>query len=403
MARIVYLHQYFRTPAEGGGTRSYEFARRLAAAGFDVHMITSNQSNNAPRNWTVNELDGFTVHQLGVPYSNRMGLVRRLRAFTHFAVSASIKAKTLGADIVFATSPPLTVAMPAIAASLGRKVPLVFEVRDLWPEAPIALGVLKNTVPITVAKALERYIYGRSDHIVCLSPGIRDGVVATGYGLDKTTVIPNACDFDEFSVTPSDVARWEDAHPFLRDRSFVLYAGTLGKANNVCWLVELAHAVNAIDSSIAFVTMGDGAERESVARLAQRYRLLNSTFYLLPPAPKREVACAMGSACVSSVVLRPVKALESNSSNKFFDALAAGKPVVINYGGWQLDLLRENDAGLGLPSDDLPAAARRLVDAIHDTSHLLVMGQNARMLGETCFARDNLAHDFIQVISDALT
>jgi len=401
MPRLIYLHQYFQTPAEGGGTRSYEFAKRLAAAGYDVQMVTTDRSPNPGRGWSQETMDGFVIHRIGVPYSNHMGKWRRIAAFTQFALAASLKARHLNGDIVFATSTPLTIGFPGVAATLFRRAPLIFEVRDLWPEMPIALGFLKGKVQIAAAQWFERFIYRYSRHIVALSPGMRDGIVRIIHDSAKVTVIPNSCDLDQFPAPPSDIGAWLDSHPTLKGRQIVLYAGTMGAVNGVDWIVRLAEAVRPADPSIAFVLMGDGADRAKAEQLAKDRRLLGVNVFFLPPVPKHDVACALGAASLALSVFLPIKEMEANSANKFFDALAAGRPVAINYGGWQLELLQEHGAGVRLDAHDLNQSAQDVVKLLGDPARLQAMGRSARLLAETVFARDALGHVLIGLLGDS--
>ena len=169
--KIVYLHQYFNLPSDAGGTRSYEMARRLVAWGHEVHMVAS--SRDAEPNWRCGwretEESGIHVHWLPVPYSNAFSYAARTRAFFEFAWGAELKAASLEGDVVFATSTPLTIALPAVYAARRKQIPMVFEVRDLWPELPIAMGALRRPLLIAAARCLERFAYRNSAHIVALS------------------------------------------------------------------------------------------------------------------------------------------------------------------------------------------------------------------------------------------
>ena len=144
--RITYLHQYFNTPDMSGGTRSYEMARRLVARGHEVNMVTSWRTDDGRKKPFETVEDGIRVQWLPVPYSNAMSYAQRLVAFGRFVVASTRRAAALPSDIVFATSTPLTIALPAVYAARRQRVPMVFEVRDLWPELPIAMGALRNPV-----------------------------------------------------------------------------------------------------------------------------------------------------------------------------------------------------------------------------------------------------------------
>jgi len=158
--KIIYLHQYFNTPDMSGGTRSYEMARRMVAAGHEVQMVTSYREPGSNRSeWFKTEEAGIQVHWYPVPYSNHMSFAQRIKAFFSFALAARKKAVELDGDIIFATSTPLTIALPAVSASRKKKIPMVFEVRDLWPEMPIAVGALKNPLMRFAAHKLEHWAY----------------------------------------------------------------------------------------------------------------------------------------------------------------------------------------------------------------------------------------------------
>ncbi len=210
--RILYLHQFFITRAGVGGTRSYEFARRFVERGHAVRMVTA-----APG---PSEVDGIEVVGARGGYSDYVSAThtsypRRMLAFARFALGASREAlRGPRPDVVYATSPPLTIALPALLAAARHRAPLVFEVRDLWPEAPIQMGALRNPLARRLARALEHFVYRRSTRVIALSPGIRDGVIAAGVAPDRVSLVPNASDLELFSptstATPSGAA-WASA------------------------------------------------------------------------------------------------------------------------------------------------------------------------------------------------
>ena len=145
--RIVYLHQYFRTPDMVGGTRSYEMARRLVDKGHSVHMITSSETpSDDEALWRTTNENGIDVHWTPVPYDNSMGYNARIKAFFAFAWRAAHKTATFSPDVIFATSTPLTIALPGVYGAYRAGCPMVFEVRDLWPLVPIEIGALRNPV-----------------------------------------------------------------------------------------------------------------------------------------------------------------------------------------------------------------------------------------------------------------
>lgn len=403
LTRLVYLHQYFNTRSEAGGIRSYEFAKRLVHYGYDVHVVTSDrnaESSGGP--WRIQHLDGFTVHWLAEPYSNHMSFGRRVLAFLRFALRSSARARALRGDVVFATSTPLTIAIPAVAAKFGRRIPMIFEVRDLWPDVPIAVGALKGRGVVFLARALEKFAYGHADQIVALSPGMAEGVARRGYPRDLVTVIPNAADLDLFAVEDAELEEWRSLHPQYRNRPLVTYAGTFGLVNNVEYLVDVADCMQNIDPIVAFLLVGSGAQKESVKRRASDAGLLNRNVFIEESVAKRELPLILAASSVATSVVLPIPELEANSANKFFDALAAGRPMAVNYSGWQRDLLESNGAGLYLDPHDPQGAAIALHELIADDGRLAEMGTNGRALAVRKFARDELAQELNAVIERAL-
>lgn len=401
--RIVYLHQYFSPPDVPAGSRSYEMALRFAAAGHDVHVVASSrieESTIVPR-VRPPDPEGVTVHWIPVRYETHMGFARRMWAFVAFAARAAWRARRLKADVVLASSTPLTIALPGVFAKRGKRAPMVFEVRDLWPEVPIAMGALKHPVLRWAAGRLEQFAYRHADAIIALSPGMADGVIRAGVPADKVSVVPNACDNAQFDV-PGEVGEaFRNARPWLRDRPLVVYAGTLGRANGVGYLARLAHEVSRIDDDFRFLIVGDGPERASVAQLASDLGVLDRTFFMEGWVPKSSVPAVMSAADLSVSVFLPVRELEHNSANKFFDTLAAGRPVAVNYGGWHADLIRDHDLGVILDPTDLTSAATSLVSFVRSGPRIEAARANARRLADDRFDRDRLTTIALGVIEKA--
>lgn len=404
MARIVYLHQYFNTREGHGGTRSYEFARRLAERGHDVQLVTSDravQGRGGPR-WRVEKIAGFSVHWLKEPYSNSMSLTRRAWAFLRFAIRASWRARSLQGEIIFATSTPLTIIIPALVAKFGRRVPIVFEVRDLWPEMPIAVGAIKRPPAVWLSRELEKLAYRSAVEIVALSEGMKAGVVAAGISPERVTVIPNASDIDLFSATPEATATFWVRHPELQGREIVAYAGTLGRLNGVGYIVDVASELLELSPTIAFVIVGSGAEERQIRDRAEAAGVLGVNVFLWSRIPKTEVVELFAAAAAVASLFVPIKAMEANSANKFFDGLAAGRPILINYGGWHRELIEEHRAGLYLDPARPNDAARVLAEFMVDKRLRTEFGLNSRRLARSHFDRDNLAATFINVLERSL-
>jgi glycosyltransferase involved in cell wall biosynthesis len=376
--RILYLHQFFITRAGVGGTRSYEFARRFVARGHRVRMVTAGGG--------ARTVDGIEVVGVRGGYSDyvratAVSYPRRMLAFARFALGATAAAlRGPRPDVILATSPPLTMALPALAASLRWRAPLVFEVRDLWPEAPIQMGALRNPLLRGAARALERLVVRRARRLIALSPGIRAGLIAAGAKPERVELVPNASDLDLFRPAPPP------------ERFRVSYFGTMGEANDLSAAIEAARLLPEVE----FVLMGEGKRRAELERAAP-----DNVRFTGPAGSKQEVAelAAASSACLT--LFKDVPVLATNSPNKLFDTFAAGRPAVVNMTGWMRELVEDNWAGLYARAGDARDLADKLAWLRDHPSEAEQMGRNARALAERRFGRDELAARALAVLEEA--
>jgi glycosyltransferase involved in cell wall biosynthesis len=396
--RITYLHQYFNTPDMSGGTRSYEMARRLVALGHEVNMITSWREANGRKGWFVTDEAGIKVHWLPVSYSNRMSLSKRMRAFFHFALRSAQCAASFEADIVFATSTPLTIALPAVYAARRRKVPMVFEVRDLWPEMPIGTGALKSPVQIRLARALESWAYRQASAVVALSPGMKQGVVDSGYPASGVAVIPNSSDNQAFAFDAEEARRFRASRSWLGDKPLLIYTGTFGRVNGVGYAIDLAKALLTLGSDIRLLLVGDGVEHDAVIQQARTTGVYEKNLFFEPRMPKRDMPLLFSAANMCSSFFIDLPEMRINSANKFFDALAASKPIFLNYGGWTHDLVAEHDCGVTAWRRPIKEVAIELNHKMNDPIWLCRAGDSSKKLAMRYFDRDVSAKQFEQVL-----
>jgi glycosyltransferase involved in cell wall biosynthesis len=397
--KIIYIHQYFNTPEMSGGTRSYEIARRLVGTGHEVIMITSWRDHYTNKNWFQTEEAGIRVYWLPVRYSNNMGFLKRIFAFVNFAIKSSKLSATLAGDVVFATSTPLTIAIPAVLVSNKLKVPMVFEVRDLWPALPIAIGVIRNPILKELARKLERWAYRHSSAIVTLSPGMKLGVIASGYPENKIAVIPNGSDIIQFDYDAVAERHLRSKLPWLRvDRPLLVYAGTFGKINGVGYAVELAKSLKNIGSNVLILLVGDGSERQCIVDMAKDLGVFQDNIYIESPMPKSNMPALFSAASMTLSLFVDLPEMRANSANKFFDSLAAGKPVLLNYGGWMHDLVIERACGLPMWKVPMDIVAAELDQAMNDSAWLAQSGSSARQLAIDYFDRNKLACQFEKLL-----
>src|SRR5690554_7997827 len=386
-----------------GGTRSYEMARRMVAAGHEVHMVTSYREPEGSRQgWFQTDEAGIQVHWYPVPYSNHMSFFQRLKAFFSFALAARKKALQLDADIIFATSTPLTIALPAVPASRKKKIPMVFEVRDLWPEMPIAVGALKNPLLRFAAHRLEHWAYHNAEAVVALSPGMKEGVLRTGYPAEKVAVIPNSSDNAEFQYNAEAGAKFRAQREWLGERPLLVYTGTFGPTNGVGYMVPVAQELLRLNSDVRILLVGEGKEKLEIIEQAEKAGVLGKNLFIEEMLPKREVPALLSAADMASALFIDLPEMRPNSANKFFDALASGTPVLLNYGGWMHDLVTKHGCGLPMWRKSVAEVAEILDAKMHDQAWLHQAGQAARKLAEGYFDRDILADQLISVLHAAV-
>lgn len=401
---ILYIHQYFSTPRGRTGTRSYEFARRWVAAGHRVTVLTSRaqlppEDLGPQRRGLVShlEIDGIEVTVLNIHYRQAMGFCQRVWAFVSFMVLASWMALRIPAvDLIYATSTPLTVGVPAMVVRLLRRRPYVFEVRDVWPAGAVAMGAIRNRLAIRLLTVLERTVYRWAEAVVALSPGM-EAAVRQAAPYDKRVItVPNCCDTDRFcpEVDGSAIRRrrgWED-------RFVCVHVGAIGPTNGLDAIVEAANRVRG-DPDWLFVLVGEGSEKDRLQARCRALALVNVQF--LGGIPKCDLPVLLAAADLALVTFAPVPILEHNSANKFFDALSAGKPVVLNYGGWQREVIEAAGAGLGCQMGDNEEFFAALGALKSAPARRAAMGRQARKLATERFSRDMLAARTLAVLVEA--
>ncbi len=406
---ILYLYQFFSTRKDVGHTRAYEFAKQFVAQGHRVTVVTSGAGIEMTKSVHKSVVDGIEVVRLRAGYSNylvgnTLPYVARIKVFLSFLLRSTaycLCAKDLGTvDVLYATSPPLTVAVPALLIGFIRRVPLVFEVRDCWPEAPIQLGVLRQPLLIWLARALERLVYRRAKHVVALSPGMRDVILSTT-GLDtaKVSVVPNCADLDFFypGVEGADGVREALG---LENKFVCLYFGAMGEANGLRALLNAFRVLHIRgETQIVAVLCGAGKERASLETEAHEIGLDNVIF--TGPLPKEAVPKLVAAADICLSHFKDVPILGTSSPNKLFDALSAGKPVLDNTNGWIKELLESYQVGLSIPANDPALFADALSRLSRDPERLQSYGKNARKLAETEFDRRAQARRLLEILARA--
>ena len=324
-----------------------------------------------------------------------------MHAFIKFATYCAVHALKNDSDIVFATSTPLTVAIPAIIASRWHKAPLVFEVRDLWPEIPIAINAIGNPMLKFLAKQLEKLAYFSSEAVIALSPGMKEGIAKTGYSPKRIAVIPNFSNIEAFQLQSDSPSTFRQKRPWLQTKEIMMYAGSIGYMNGIMYAIEIAKKLMEINSNTCIVIIGDGAEKAKITKAAQRCGILNKTLFIESWIPKKEIPNAFNSAEIIATFFIDLPEMQINSSNKFFDGLASGKPIFINYGGWHSDLIETYKCGIVSWNKPTLQTAIEIDTAMKDKAWLKQSGQASLELAKTRFSLESQTEKFVKILSSA--
>jgi glycosyltransferase involved in cell wall biosynthesis len=366
--------------------------------GHEVNMVTSWREQNGRKSWFVTYEEGIRVHWLPVPYSNQMNYNQRILSFLKFAWGAAHKAASLPADVVFATSTPLTIILPGVYSARRQNVPMVFEVRDLWPEVPIAMGAIKNPILIKLAYVLERIAISSAASFVTLFDRAKVSLIEKGVDKKYIKVIPNGADLDLFSMGNGEKIR--ESLQCSSKTILILYAGTFGRVNGVNYIVDLANQLRT-DKRFLFLLIGDGVEKNLVLNQAAKYNILDQNLFIKDCLPKREIVDYLAAADIAISTVIPLKILEGDSANKVFDGLAAGRLIAVNHGGQLKKLLVATGAGIQL-SQNISVAAKQLQELAEHPERLAKAKLAARKLAEQHFSRDRLAEQLEHVLVEAV-
>jgi glycosyltransferase involved in cell wall biosynthesis len=403
--KVLYFHQHFSTPAGSTGIRSYEMARRLVARGHQVTMVCGSYSagktglyHSFAKGIRRGMVDSIDVIELDLGYANSDGLLKRSWIFAKFALRSIGLALTEKYDLVFASTTPLTAGIPGISGRWLRGKPFVFEVRDLWPELPRAMGVIRNPLVLCALDALEWCSYHSAHRTIGLSPGIVEGIASRGIDRQKIALVPNGCDLDIFA---GDVEPWTPAGIVPSDL-VALFAGTHGQANGLDAVLDAATELRARGrADIKIVLIGNGKLKPALVDRADRDGLDNVVF--LDPVDKPRLAQLMARCDVGLQVLADIPAFYYGTSpNKFFDYISAGKPVLNNYPGWLAEMIDANQCGFSVPPRDANAFADALEAAAADRVSLKAMGVRSLELARSQFDRDKLADRWVNWIEGTL-
>lgn len=382
--RITYVHQYYKTPDEGGALRSWRISQAMIQAGHEVSLVAA---HTGPVK-TLRQKQ-LTIHYLPVPYSSSFSALRRIRAFISFYFQARrFISRSPKPDLLFLSSTPLTVGFIGPWAKRKYGLPYVFEVRDLWPDAPIQMGVIRNQILIRWLKKKERELYNHAAHIVALSPGMKQGILRT-CPTAPVSMIPNMADMALFGNLPAKALAEKKLG--LPAMFRIAYTGAMGPSNGLHKCMALANA--CFDLPIEFVFAGEGPQKKILQDESR------SNVRVLPPVDAKGIGMLLAASDMVLVSFSDIPVLQTNSPNKFFDGLAAGKPILAAMDGWIGDLVSQNQCGLHLSSQNSEQIKLALIRLMNAPQDLEAMGRKAARLALQFDSR-SLCHQLIRILPE---
>ena len=379
--KILLINQVFVSPEEPGHTRHFELGKYLRNHGHELVIVASDLNYQTGQRtversglYAEQNFEGVRVLRSYVYPAIHRSYIWRIIAFFSFMFSSTLTALHVkDVDLVLGTTPPIFQAVSAWAVAVLRRKPFLLEVRDLWPEFGISMGVLKNPVIIALSRWLEMFLYRRATHILVNSPAYREYMLAKGVSADKVTYIPYGTDVEMFNPAIDSLSIRKELN--LDNKFVVLYAGALGQANDIDTLLRAAERLKKCDK-IHFVLFGDGKERARLEAEAKRMGLTNVLF--AGTRPKKEMPLIVASADACLAILQDIPAFRTTYPNKVFDYMAAGRASIIAIDGITRELIESSRGGVYVDPADDTMLAQKVLEMSRDPVQVRAMGLNAR-------------------------
>jgi glycosyltransferase involved in cell wall biosynthesis len=388
--KVLILHQHFNTPEKGGALRSYYLAKALVNHGIETVVVTgSNEKKYRSENY-----EGIEVHYLPIAYDNAFGFTARSSSFLKYIrQSVAIANKIPHIDICYAISVPLTVGIAAIWLKKKFKLPYIFEVGDLWPDAPVQMGFVRNYFLIAILFWLEKLIYREAKSIVALSQPIKEAIEKK-VSNKRIDIIPNMADCDFYKQESKELALEEKFN--VKGKFVVSYIGTAGVANGLDYFLECANVSRKAELPIHFIFCGDGAVLPHLKTSVERLGLKNITFTGF--VNRNQVREVMNITDAIFVSYKNIPILETGSPNKYFDGLASGKMIIVNFGGWIKNEI-ENLCGIYIDPKQPADFVKNTESFVNDKKKTSDFQQAARSLAVSNYDRKKISAYFANIFT----
>lgn len=403
---ILVVHQYYLHKNDSGGSRWNQFAKYWSEKGHKitvfagmVHYTTGAKRPEYKRKFIVTEHDGpnITVKRCHVSEAYNRSFLGRAWAYLSFTVSSTIAGLFVRKpDVIICTSPPLTVGPTGAILSRIKRIPMVFEVRDLWPESAIDTGVIANKWIIKFLYAMEALSYRSASWINVLTPAFKDALIhRKGIAPAKISMIPNAADLD--LIKPAIKDNWVREKHNLAGKFVVTYVGAHGVANALMQLIHAAKLLKDKDGDVQIMLVGDGMEKPKLIEQARAFQLDNVTF--VDPVPKSQIGDYINASDVCTAVLKRCDTFKTVYPNKVFDYMAAAKPIIIGIDGVARELVENAHAGLFAEPENADAFVEAVLTFKNQPDLMTRAGQNGPQYVREHFSRERLADEYLDILA----
>lgn len=409
--RILYVSQYFPPEMGAPAARASELSRHWASAGHDVTVLTgfpNHPTGVVPPEYRKQlrhlvkrqPIDGANVVRTWLlPFPNRKAYERILN-YSSFCASAAVTGLFLPQpDVVIASSPQLLVALSGWWLARCKRVPFVFEVRDLWPESLVAVGIGNGSSPLHRALAsIAGFLYRRSSHIVVVTPAFEDHLVEHwSVPRKKISVVENGVETELFSPQPAIELRRE----LGADNKFVVsYIGTIGMAHGLETLITAADKLRETNPDVLFLIVGEGAEKEKIIALARRKGLANLRF--VDQQPREKIPAYIGASDVCLVLLKKTEVFKTVIPTKMLEFMSCGRPVILGVEGQARAILDEARAGIAIEPENPAGLVKAILQLAANRDAARIMGENGRAFIVRKFSRRHTAEKYVRVLERLL-
>jgi len=402
--KILFLTHYFPPEVNAPASRTYEHAKEwVKDEEVEVTVITNHPNHpegvlyeGYENRWFgKEEIDGIEVIRVKTYLTANKGLKRTINFLFYMlmAIVATLS-KVSKPDVVIATSPQFLVAVAGFIVSRIKHRPFVFELRDIWPESIVAVGVMKKNFIIRFFEKVELFLYKKSTSIISLTDSFKEKLISRGIDAKKITIVKNGVELDSFNRALINVKKFK-RELGMEDKKIVSYIGTLGMAHALDKVLDCAKALETIED-LQFLIVGSGAEKDKLEEKKREENIHNVT--LVGQVSKEEVKKYYAISDIGLVTLKKDKRFRSVIPSKIFEYMAMEVPILLSVGGEARKIVEESCGGIYVEPENVEQMTKTIRNLIQKPEAQAKMGEQARMYIERNFNRQKLAQRQLDVL-----